>query len=112
VKRYFAALTLAVFGFPATALAMPVEPPGPGSPITSRVPDVPPRLPAIGTDVAAPDQQSSPRSPSPAPTSGASDFDWTDAGLGAAVATSLLALSLVGGITLRRRQQRSSALAG
>jgi hypothetical protein len=127
VKRFITALTLAVFAFPTAVFAMPDEPSSSGSPIASRVHhvapdqrapdqrtprDLPARIPASGTDVAAPDQQSSVHGTLPAPTSAASEFDWTDAGIGAAVATGLLALSLAGGITVRRRQQRSSALAG
>lgn len=127
MKRLITALAVAFIAFPATALAMPDEPVGSGSPLTSRVSDIAPdqrapdqriprdltaHLPAIGTDAAAPDQQSSAPAPSPAPASAGSEFDWSDAGIGAAVATALLAVSLAGGITLRRRQQRSSALAG
>lgn len=69
-------------------------------------------LPAAGTDVAASDQQASKPGPvlvsAPAPES--SDFDWGDAGIGAATAASLLGISLVGGIALRRRQQRTPAV--
>jgi hypothetical protein len=128
VKRLLTALALAAIAFPATALAVPAEPVGSGSPLTSRVPDIAPdqrapdqriprdlpsHLPAGGTDVAAPDQQSSATAASPAPASAGSEFDWSDAGIGAAVATALLGVSLAGGITVRRRQHRhASALAG
>jgi hypothetical protein len=128
MKRFITALALAVIAFPATALAMPAEPPGAGSPLNSRVPDIapdqrapdqrtprelPPRLPATGTDAAAPDQRASTLGPTPAPVSAGSEFDWSDAGIGAAVATALLGVSLAGGITVRRRQHRhASALAG
>jgi hypothetical protein len=128
MRRFITAMALAVIAFPATALAMPDEQHGSGSPLTSRVhhiapdqraPDqqttraVPPRLPAIGTDVAAPDQQASAPDDSPAPPSAVSEFDWSDAGIGAGVATGLLAIALAGGITVRRRQhRRASALAG
>jgi hypothetical protein len=128
MRRFITALALALVAFPATALAVPDEPHGSGSPLTSRVaaiapdqrapdqrtPDaVPPRLAATGTDVSAPDQQASAPAPSSAPTSAASEFDWADAGIGAAIATGLLAIALAGGITVRRRQhRRASALAG
>jgi len=124
VKRFISALALALVAFPTVAVAQPAEPSGSGTPVTSpasdvRAPDqrtprdLPSRLQASGTDVAAPDQQASAHAPSPAPPSAASDFDWSDAGIGAAVATGLLAVSMAGGITVRRRQhQRSSALAG
>jgi hypothetical protein len=65
-----------------------------------------PHLPALGTDVAAPDQQSPVESPSPA--SGGSGFGWSDAGIGAGGAV-VLAASLAAGLMLRRRR---SALAG
>ena len=70
---------------------------------------------APGTDVAAPDQQASTGAPDAvsAPEPAGGEFDWTDAGIGAAGAASLLAISLAGGIALRRRQQRDpSAIAG
>jgi hypothetical protein len=117
VKRRITALAVALLAFPATAIAATDEPSNSGSPLTSRVPDVasdmrapdqrtprdvPPRLPAIGTDVAATDQQSSLGAPSPAASPSADGFDWTDAGIGAAGAATLLAISLAGAITLRR----------
>jgi hypothetical protein len=113
VKRFITALAVAFIAFPATALAMPYEPVGSGSQPSSRAPHIAPRLPATGTDAAAPDQQSSAPSASPAPASAGSEFDWSDAGIGAAVATALLGVSLAGGVTARRRQdRRPSALAG
>jgi hypothetical protein len=173
LKRFVAALSLALFASPAAALAAPAEPAASGSPLISRVPpsvtdhwvpdqrtgdDVPsrlqaagtdvaapdqqastpavsprltasgtdvaapdqqastpavsPRLTASGTDVAAPDQQASVPGPSPATASAGSEFDWADAGIGAAVVTGLLAISLAGVVTVRRRQHRRAALAG
>jgi hypothetical protein len=124
MRRFITALALALVAFPATALAMPDEPHGSGSPLTSRVapiapdqraPDqrtsgaVPPRIAATGTDVAAPDQQASAPAPSSAPASGGSELDWSDAGIGAAVATGLFAVALAGGITVRRRRHRRAA---
>jgi hypothetical protein len=117
-KRRIAALALALLAFPATALAAPQDlrheapssslgvPPELASPQV-----VPSHLPAVGTDVAAPDQQSSPRGVS-IPTESASDdggFDWADAGIGAAGAVSLFGIALAGALALRRR---SSPLAG
>ena len=101
MKRRIAPLVIALFAFPATALAAPSE--------------LPPRLEAIGTDVAAPDQQASTRSSAPltAPAPAADGFDWTDAGIGGGGAAAVLAIALAGGLAVRRRQPRSpSALAG
>lgn len=120
MKRSLAILVLSLVAFPATALADPGEL-RTSSPITSRVPDVAPdlrapdqrtapdvtpRLEATGTDVAAPDQQASKRSPVPVavPAPAADGFDWADAGIGAAGAASLLALSLAGALAFRRGQ--------
>jgi len=129
VKRCIAALAVALVAFPATASAVS----GPrgadenqssslgvsprvaaGHPTAN---DVPQYLPAGGTDVAAPDQQSSPPgAPAPVSATGSdssSDFDWADAGIGAATAVSLVGISLAGGMVLRRRQdRRPSAIAG
>ena len=69
-----------------------------------------PHLPATGTDVASPDQQSPIAPPATAPASGGSGIDWSDAGIGAGGAIVLLAVSLAAGLTFRRRR-RSSALA-
>jgi hypothetical protein len=133
LKRFIAILSLALAGFPAAALAAPDARASAGSPLPSRVPpqvadhwadelnlrDLPaypraiPQAPpqARGTDVAAPDQQASTHAPSPAPTSAASDFDWADAGIGAAVAAGMLALA--GAMIVQRRQsRRGSAVAG
>ena len=123
MKARIAAVTLALFAFPATALAID----------DARAPDqrtdeeIPSRLATIGTDVAAPDQQAShyhsvqghlPSSPADAPlnadsASSGSGFDWSDAGAGAAGAACLIALS-VGGVTVLRRRDRRppSAVAG
>jgi hypothetical protein len=117
-RRRIAALALALFAYPATALAAPQDlrhqapssslgvPPELVSPTA-----VPQYLPTRGTDVAAPDQQSSPPGVS-VPTesaSASSGFDWADAGIGAAGAASLFGIALAGALSLRRR---SSALAG
>jgi hypothetical protein len=97
----------------AVAFIAPDEPVGSGSQPSSRAPHIAPRLPAVGTDAAAPDQQSSAPAASTAPASAGSEFDWSDAGIGAAVATALLGVSLAGGVTARRRQhRRPSAFAG
>jgi hypothetical protein len=133
VKACIAAVTLALFAFPATALAIS----------DARAPDqrtpheIPSYLPTTGTDVAAADQQASkrhaipsylPRNPVDAalhtergsvggpavdPAPSGSGFDWSDAGVGAAGAACLIALSLSGAMVLRRRERRPpSALAG
>lgn len=62
---------------------------------------------ALGTDVAAGDQQS-PVQHSPTATSG---FEWDDAAVGAAVAITLAAMAGVAATALRRRR-RASAVAG
>jgi hypothetical protein len=136
LKRFIATLSLALFAFPAATLAASDAQSSSGSPLSSGVPpqvanhwaqdqQVPRALPAYpravlvappqarGTDVAAPDQQASTDAPSPAPTSAASDFDWADAGIGAAIAAGTLALALAGAMTVQRRQsRRGSAIAG
>jgi hypothetical protein len=128
VKRCIAALVLTLIAFPTTALAMPDDLRAPdqkvpssslGVPPDLRAPDQqtpradPSHLPATGTDVAAPDQQASTGAPAATPEPSDGGFDWTYAGIGAAGAASLLAISLAGGIAVRRRQQRHpSALAG
>jgi hypothetical protein len=115
-KRRIAALALALFAFPATALAAPqdLRHSAPSSslgvaPHVAARQSVPSHLPAAGTDVAARDQQSSPRGVSIPTEPASSGFDWTDAGIGAAGAASLLGISLAGALALRRR---TSALAG
>ena len=130
MKRCIAALVLTLIAFPTTALAVPDDLRAPdqqvpssslGVPPDLRAPDQqtpradPSHLPATGTDVAAPDQQASTGAPDAvsAPEPAGGEFDWTDAGIGAAGAASLLGISLAGGIALRRRQQRDpSAIAG
>jgi hypothetical protein len=114
VKRCIAALVLTLLAFPGAALAVPDDLRAPDQ----RSPrDVPSHLPATGTDVAAPDQQASTGAgslaPASTPASAGDGFDWTDAGIGAAGAASLLGISLAGVVALRgRRQLRDSALAG
>jgi hypothetical protein len=111
-RRRIAALALALLAFPATALAAPQDLPSSSlgiPPELASPPAVPSHLPAIGTDVAAPDQQSSPPGVSIQTESASSGFDWTDAGIGAAGTVSLLGIALAGALALRRR---SSALAG
>ena len=115
MKRCLPAVALAVLAFPAAASAVPATPiinpdlRGPQQPVT---PSVQQHTPARGTDVAAPDQQAPVGSSGPVSVSSASDFDWSDAGIGAAGATALLAISFAGGITFRRHtQRRTSALA-
>jgi hypothetical protein len=136
VKRCIAALAVALLAFPVTAsavtdlresqqvpsssLGVPPHLATHDRPTAADVPQFHPAqaaeaVQARGTDVAAPDQQAS--KPAPAPVTeaepGSGDFDWADAGIGAATAASLLGISLAGGIAIRRRQQRRpSALAG
>ena len=68
MKRRIAALTAALVAFPAVAFADPPESvTGHWAPPPLVVPDsadVPSHLPALGTDVAAPDQQASKPAPS------------------------------------------------
>jgi hypothetical protein len=103
VKRRFTALALALLAFPSAALADPAREERAGvtphmrpldrslsSPLESR-------LPAKGTDVAAPDQQASTRAAAPAASvDDASGFDWGYAGIGAAALLGLLTVSLAG----------------
>jgi hypothetical protein len=69
---------------------------------------------ALGTDVAASDQQSPVQRPAgavaPSPAADASGFEWDDAAVGAAAAITLVAMTGVAGTALRRRR-RASALA-
>ena len=133
MKACIAAVTLALCAFPATALAVS----------DARAPDqrtpheIPSYLPTTGTDVAAADQQASTRHTIPSylpsnpvdaarhtewasvggaaddPASSGSGFDWSDAGVGAAGAACVIALSFAGAMVLRRRERRPpSALAG
>ena len=100
MKRLIAVVALAIFDPPRQ------DPPP--------APRVAPHLPAIGTDVAAPDQQSPVVSSAPVtvPVSGGSEFDWSDAGIGAGAALAVLALSFGSVVTIRRRVRRTAAIAG
>jgi hypothetical protein len=133
VKACIAAVTLALLAFPATALAVSDA----RAPDQRTPHDIPSYLPTTGTDVAAADQQASTRHTIPSylpknpvdaavhterasvggpgadPAPSGSGFDWSDAGVGAASAACLVALSLAGAMALRRRERRPpSALAG
>jgi hypothetical protein len=128
MKVIIAVLAVALV-LPASALAMPtssVEQDPPGSNVTAIGTDVAApdqqspatgasHLPAIGTDAAAADQQAPSFAPPPvrvvpveAPDSG---FDATDAGMGAAGAAILMCVALGGAMTIRRRRQ-PAAVAG
>ena len=109
MKRLIAVVALAIFAFPSGAVAMRIDAPRQDSPPAPRVA---PHLPALGTDVAAPDQQSPVVSSAPVPVAGGSEFDWGDAGIGAGGALAVLALSLGSVVTLRRRVRRTAAIAG
>jgi len=109
VKRFIAALFVALIAFPSAALAVQdnLEPP----PLVR--PDGPAlesHLPAQGTDVAAPDQQASPPASALITEPSEGGFDWADAGIGAAGATALLGFAIAGAAGLRRR--RAVPLAG
>ena len=128
MKRRIAALTAALVAFPAVAFADPPESvTGHWAPPPLVVPDsgyVPSHLPALGTDVAAPDQQASKPAPSltvsakgtdvaaadqqaskpvALTVSTGDDFDWSDAGVGALAGTALAAFAIAGAVGLRRR---------
>ena len=111
MKRCIASLFVALVAFPSAAFAIPPEhvrrhwepPPLVRSDSAVR----PSHLPALGTDVAAPDQQAS--KPAPAPVSSSdSGPDWADAGVIAGAA--LAAFAIAGAVGLRRR--RTAPLAG
>lgn len=112
VKRLVVALAVAVVAFPAGALALPYDPSTRDHQVPSSSLGVPPELmlprhiPATGTDVAAPDQQSPVDTSVPAPAPSGNDFDWGDAGIGAGSAIALLAVSLGSAFSLRRRRIR------
>jgi hypothetical protein len=109
MKVPIAALAVAL-ALPAAASAADTPYPAPEGPVPVTGAT---RLPALGTDVAAPDQQAPnfpsqvtvyrPQSPTPRAAGG---FDWADAGVGAGGAALLLTISLGAGLTLRRRQAR------
>jgi hypothetical protein len=120
MKRCIAAVVLALLAFPGSALAVSdlrADQNVRGGSL-GVAPPILPALHAKGTDVAAPDQQASTRSTAPvidytppAIDSAADDggFDWADAGIGAAATAALVAMSLAGAVTLRRRQTRPHA---
>lgn len=123
MKRLIAILALALFAFPASALAVPddlrlKDPRIAGSALgiapdaaapDHRTPQLAPHLPAIGTDAAAPDQQSPVGAPAPVPASSHTGFDWGDAGIGAGSAICLLALASA--MASRRRRVRRTSMA-
>ncbi len=65
--------------------------------------DVASHLPALGTDVAASDQQASKPAPVALASSAGDEFDWADAGVGALAGTALAAFAMAGAVGLRRR---------
>ena len=69
---------------------------------------VPKHLPAMGTDVAAPDQQSpiepASRTPVPASPSASDDFAWNDALAGAGATLGAFTLALGGAAVVKRRR--------
>jgi hypothetical protein len=111
VKRCLAALFVALVAFPSITLARPPED---TSGHWSPPPLVQPHradashLPAVGTDVAALDQQASKPGPAPVSSSADSGLDRTDAGMIAGAA--LAAFAIAGAVGLRRR--RPTPLAG
>jgi hypothetical protein len=114
--RTTVAVAAAMLVLPASALAVPADLRHSSSlgvaPQTAtqdlRTPDsrgtVPAGLRPLGTDVAAPDQQSPVHRTSPTGVTvpSASGFDWGAAVIGAAVAMGAIAL-LAGGVGIRRR---------
>jgi hypothetical protein len=112
VKRCIATLFVALVALPSAASAMPPEPVrrhwAPPPLVQPERAGLESRLPARGTDVAAPDQQASKPAPAAVSAPSGSDFDWSDAGLvgGAALA----ALAIAGALGVRRR--RAAPLAG
>jgi hypothetical protein len=115
MKRLITALAVAIFASPAGALAVPPHFSDHGAedaaaPAARTQPVIAKRLPASGTDVAAPDQQSPIGGGAPAPASSGSDFDWSDAGLGAGGAICLAAASLASATAFRRRHVRRTSL--
>jgi hypothetical protein len=110
VNHFIATLLVALVALPATASAMPPDhirrhwaPPPLVQPDDA---DIPSRLPALGTDVAAPDQRAS--TPAPPPVSSDSGIDWADAGTIAGAA--LAAFAMAGAVGVRRR--RAAPLGG
>jgi hypothetical protein len=104
---------LAVLTLPAAALARPADlryDPQVRSSSLGAAPtvlQVPKHLPATGTDVAAPDQQSPIEPAGKAPVTvapAADDFAWEDAAAGAAATLGVITLSLGGAAVVKRRR--------
>jgi hypothetical protein len=119
MKRCIAAVVLALFAFPGSALAVSdlrADQNVRGGSL-GVAPPILPALHAKGTDVAAPDQQA-PKFPSrvevyrapPSTPQAAGGFDWADAGVGAGGAALLVTISLGAALTFRRRQGRSPSV--
>jgi hypothetical protein len=111
VKRCIATLFVALVAFPSAAFAIPPEHVSrhwEPSPLVHPDNALPSHLAALGTDVAAPDQQASKPASAPVSTSSDSGLDLADAGViaGAAIA----AFAIAGAAGLRRR--RSTPLTG
>ena len=110
MKRCITTLFVALVAFPSAALALPPEEiyRGDESPpvVHPESAGLASRLPAVGTDVAAPDQQAS--KPAPVSESANSGLDWADAGLMSGAA--LAAFAIAGAVGVRRR--RAAPLAG
>ena len=121
MKRCLAALAVAFVAFPSVASAVPPDyiikysesADAPASHLPALGTDVAaadqqasaPAAPvsAKGTDVAAPDQQASKPAPAPESQPAGDDFDWADAGVGALAGTALAAFAIAGAVGLRRR---------
>jgi hypothetical protein len=108
-RRCLAALLVALVASPSAAFAAPDEVtrtwPAYPSPLTRADDALSSRLPVLGTDVAAPDQQAT---ASPVPSLVAeqpradSGFEWQDAALGAAI---FLVAVLMAAVLERRRRE-------
>ena len=112
MKRCIATLFVALVAFPSAAFAIPPEQdrgyPEPPPLVRPGSAGLASHLPALGTDVAAPDQQASKPAPAPVSTSSDSGLDLADAGVIAGAA--LAAFAIAGAVGLRRR--RAAPLAG
>ena len=97
----FLAVLAVTLALPVSALARPAQ----DQPVRHQAPAVH----ALGTDVAAPDQQAS-KLPTSGPVVVSSDgFDWSAAGIGAASGIVLLLAMLGAGSVVRRRRHTSAA---
>jgi hypothetical protein len=114
LKRRLVPALVALVAFPAAAQAAPgtATPQWAVSPLSRADDGFATRLPALGTDVAAPDQRASGYAPLTAPAQdpepAASSFDWVDTAVGAVACLAAFAIAAA----LGHRRRRALPLPG